>query len=107
MKYMGSKSRIVKDIIPIIQKYIDDNEITSYIEPFCGGANVIDKIKCKYRIGADINPYLIALLKRVQNKERLYDEVPKELYNKVRTSYNNKDGAFADWEYGNIGFLAS
>lgn len=47
IKYMGSKSRIAKDIIPIIQKYIDDNEITSYIEPFCGGANVIDKIKCK------------------------------------------------------------
>ena len=45
IKYMGSKSRIAKDIVPIIQKYINDNEITSYIEPFCGGANVIDKIK--------------------------------------------------------------
>lgn len=107
IKYMGSKSRIAKDIIPIIQKYIDDNEITSYIEPFCGGANVIDKIKCKNRIASDINPYLIALLKRVQNKEELYDEVPKELYDKVRASYNNKDNSFENWEYGNIGFLAS
>ena len=35
IKYMGSKSRIAKDIVPIIQKYIDNNEITSYIEPFC------------------------------------------------------------------------
>lgn len=107
IKYMGSKSRIAKDIVPIIQKYIDDNEITSYIEPFCGGANVIDKIKCKNRIASDINPYLIALLKRVQNKEELYDEVPKELYDKVRASYNNKDNSFENWEYGNIGFLAS
>ena len=41
---MGSKSRIAKDIVPIIQKYIDDNRIISYIEPFVGGANVIDKI---------------------------------------------------------------
>lgn len=107
IKYMGSKSRITKDIVPIIQKYINDNEITSYIEPFCGGANVIDKIKCKNRIASDINLYLIALLKRVQNKEELYDEVPKELYDKVRASYNNKDNSFENWEYGNIGFLAS
>ena len=104
---MGSKSRIAKDIVPIIQKYINDNEITSYIEPFCGGANVIDKIKCKNRIASDINPYLVALLKRVQNKENLYEEVSKELYDTVRTSFNNKDNAYADWEYGNIGFLAS
>ena len=107
IKYMGSKSRITKDIVPIIQKYINDNEITSYIEPFCGGANVIDKIKCKNRIASDINLYLIALLKRVQNKEELYDDVPKELYDKVRASYNNKDNSFENWEYGNIGFLAS
>lgn len=73
----------------------------------CGGANVIDKIKCKIRIASDINPYLIALLKRVQNKEELYDEVPKELYDAVRTSFNNRDNVYADWEYGNIGFLAS
>lgn len=42
---MGSKSRIAKYIIPIIQRYIDDNKINTYIEPFCGGCNIIDKIK--------------------------------------------------------------
>ena len=47
MKYMGSKSRIAKDIVPIIQKCINDNNIDIYIEPFVGGANIIDKIKCK------------------------------------------------------------
>ena len=46
MKYMGSKSRIAKYIVPIIQKYIDENRITTYFEPFVGGANVIDKIDC-------------------------------------------------------------
>lgn len=107
MKYMGSKSRIAKDIVPIIQKYIDDNGIIDYIEPFCGGANIIDKIRCKNKIASDINPYLIALLQRVQSKENLYDEVPKELYDAVRTSFNNGDNTYADWEYGNIGFLAS
>lgn len=104
---MGSKSRIAKDIVPIIQSYINNNDIDIYIEPFVGGANVIDKIKCNKKIGSDLNPYLIALLKRVQNGEPLYEEVPKELYDNVRTSYNNKDNKYADWEYGNVGFLAS
>lgn len=37
MKYMGSKSRIKKHIVPIIQKLIDDNNIKMYIEPMMGG----------------------------------------------------------------------
>ena len=47
------------------------------------------------------------MLNRVQNGESLYEEVPKELYDKIRTSYNNKDSKYANWEYGNVGFLAS
>ena len=46
MKYMGSKSRIAKYIVPIIRSYIDNNNIKRYFEPFLGGANVIDKINC-------------------------------------------------------------
>lgn len=39
MIYMGSKSRIAKEIVPIIQSYIDNNNnIHNYLEPFCGGA---------------------------------------------------------------------
>lgn len=37
MKYMGSKTRIAKDIVPILQKCIDDNHIKNYLEPFVGG----------------------------------------------------------------------
>jgi len=37
MQYMGSKNRYAKYIVPIIQKYIDDNNITKYLEPFVGG----------------------------------------------------------------------
>lgn len=108
MKYMGSKSRIAKHIIPIIQKYIDDNNITTYVEPFVGGANVIDKVKCNIRIGSDKNKYLIALLNRVKNGLPLYESVPKELYDKARTAFNSGDTTeFEDWQIGNIGFLAS
>lgn len=105
---MGSKSRIAKHIVPIIQKYIDDNNIEKYAEPFVGGANVIDKVKCKEKYGFDKNKYLIALLRKVQSGEELLEEVPKDLYDKARSAFNNGDTSeFDDWEIGNIGFIAS
>ena len=51
MKYIGSKNKISKHIVPIIQKAIDENNIDIYYEPFVGGANMIDKISCKTRVG--------------------------------------------------------
>lgn len=108
MKYMGSKSRIAKYIVPIIQKYIDDTNCRCYIEPFVGGANVIDKIRCDTKIGSDKNPYLISLLQRVRDGGTLYDEVNKDLYDRAREAYHSGDkNSFQDWELGNIGFLAS
>ena len=104
---MGSKSKIAKYIIPIIEKYIQDNDVKTYAEPFVGGANVIDKIHCETRIGADINEYLIALY---QNKEKVYylPYVDKELYSKVRDAYNRKDySVYEKWFIGMVGFLAS
>lgn len=102
---MGSKSRIAKHIVPILQQCIDDNGITTYIEPFAGGCNVIDKIHCENRLGFDINQYLISLWLHLQNGGKLLDEVPRELYNEVRANYQN--GSYEDWYVGNVGFLAS
>ena len=105
MKYMGSKSRIAKDIVPILQDIINKNNITTYIEPFVGGANIIDKITCEERHGSDSNKYLVSLLQRVQNKEELLDEVTRELYTDVRSNQNTDK--YDDWVVGNVGFLAS
>ena len=108
MKFMGSKSRIAKYIVPIIQKQIDDNNIKTYIEPFCGGCNIIDKVKCDNKIALDLNPYLIALLKEVKNGNTLLSEVPRELYNKAREAYRSGNiSGFKEWEIGCIGFLSS
>lgn len=104
---MGSKARIAKEIIPIIQSYIDKNNIDTYIEPFVGGANVIDKIKCKRKIGTDKNRYLIGLLTWVSNGGYIEETLNKEYYDKVRTSYNCQDGKYEDYEYGRVGFLGS
>ena len=102
---MGGKSRIAKDILPIIQKCIDDNNLKTYIEPFVGGCNVIDKVRSEYKQGTDKNKYLIALFKHLQNNGKLLPEVSRELYSEVRANYKN--GEYEDWYVGNIGFLAS
>lgn len=107
MKYMGSKSKIAKYIVPIIEEYISKFNICTYVEPFVGGANIIDKIHCEKRIGADINEYLIALY---QNKEKVcyLPYVDKKLYSEVRNAYNKKDySVYEKWYIGAVGFLAS
>ncbi len=50
---MGSKARIAKHILPIILKDRKDGQW--YVEPFVGGANLIEEktgvnFKCKQRI---------------------------------------------------------
>lgn len=60
MKYMGSKARIAKHLLPIILK--DRKPDQWYVEPFVGGGNMIDKVDGN-RIGADVNFYLIELLR--------------------------------------------
>ena len=102
MKYMGSKNRISKHLKPIIESYLVDKEV--YIEPFVGGANMIDKIDFKDKIGSDLNEYLIELLKVAQNKPELIpDEITEEEYNKVK---NNKE-SFEKWYVGLVGFCAT
>ncbi len=63
MKYMGSKNRFAKFLLPIILK--DRASTQWYVEPFVGGANIIDKVKGK-RLGGDSNEYIICLLQGVQ-----------------------------------------
>ena len=48
MKYTGSKSRISKDLCNIFNRIIYENGIKHYVEPFVGGANVIENIILTY-----------------------------------------------------------
>lgn len=66
MVYVGSKSRISKFLVPIIQKILWDNNIKTYIEPFVGGANIIDKIQCENKYGYDSHSGLIEIYKGIQ-----------------------------------------
>lgn len=59
MKYMGSKARLKKHIIPLI-----NTKDRLYYEPFAGGMNMIDGvIGAKARLANDSNKYVIAAFK--------------------------------------------
>lgn len=107
MKYMGSKVRIAEKIIPIIEGKMRENGIKTYIEPFCGGCNVIDKIQCETKIASDNNKYLIEMFKNINQIQNLPEFVTKKHYLEVRDCYNKKLNTYPDWYVGAVGFLAS
>jgi DNA adenine methylase len=100
MKYMGSKRRIAKDILPIILQNRKADQF--YVEPFVGGANLIDKVTGP-RIGADINDYLIEALKIIRDcPETLPDLVTEEDHAFAKKYL--EDGFY--YSKGEIGYIA-
>lgn len=89
MVYMGSKRKYCKYIVPIIQKYIDEHNIVQFIDCFCGGANLADKINCQKVICNDLSPTLIALHKQAQKD---FSKIPEE------GSRECWDSAYAEWK---------
>lgn len=62
MKYMGSKARHARELLAIV--LADRKPEQWYVEPFVGGANMIDKVDGN-RIGADFNPWVACLWQSV------------------------------------------
>lgn len=105
MRYMGSKRRIWKYIAPIILSERKEGQL--YVEPFCGGCNSLCQVSGK-RLAADINPYLIGMMKSLLNDEKQLYPISKTLYDEVRKDYrkgNNERYNVA--EMGWVGFMAS
>lgn len=89
MKYMGSKNRLAKHLLPIM---LENRNSRTWVEPFVGGANMIDKVEGE-RIGADSNSYLIAFWKALQNGWEPPKNINKELYDAIRINKCNYDMA--------------
>jgi DNA adenine methylase len=103
MKYMGSKSRLVKDIVPLMLAYRQPDDV--WVEPFVGGANVFSQV-ANPRLGSDANPYTIQALISIRD---YVNELPKnnlefteEDYRKLRHSdaYPHKGFASFTYSYG-------
>lgn len=103
MKYTGSKARISKDISSIINELIKTHDIKTYIEPFCGGCNVIDRIECENKIASDNNEYLIELWKSIKCGYNFPEFITRDEWYKVKY---NKDDFNKDY-VGLVGVLAS
>lgn len=95
---MGSKNKYAKDILPII---LSQRSIyQSYIEPFAGGMNTIDKVDGR-RWANDSHSYLIAMWNALLYKSwnpPLF--VSESLYEHVKTNPNNYETELV----GYIGF---
>ena len=95
MKYLGSKNRIAKQILPIM---LEGRTNETWVEPFVGGANMIDKVEGN-RIGSDKNRYIISLHKALQNGWKPKKNITKEEY--VKLKENRED--YEDYEVGYYG----
>jgi DNA adenine methylase len=118
MKYMGSKSRFAKELLPIILATRRPGQ--TYVEPFAGGMNVISLVESP-RIANDSNYYLIEMWRLLvslnsrnnaivgaRSPHRLNDaiigvklpcgheEITKEKYSQARDAYKSPHGAGID-----------
>lgn len=102
MKYMGSKDKYARTLIPLIMKGRKKDQY--YVEPFVGGGNMIDKVNGN-RIGSDYNKIAIHALMAVRDNLR---DIPKNNKEFTELDYTllreNKDTlvgyqAFASFAY--------
>jgi len=102
MKYMGSKARFAKEILNVISSYVETKDKT-LVEPFAGGMNFTSaaKVYFKSRIANDVNPYLIAMWKALQEGWVPPESISKEFYLQCKV------GDCKDHERGYVGFNCS
>lgn len=93
MHYYGGKYKIRKDLWKILNREAEDRV---FVDLFCGACNVVEGITtATHRIANDNNPYLIALLKAVQNGWIPPESVSKEMHqNAMNYQYDDALNGF-------------
>lgn len=107
MKYIGSKRRLVEDLKPLIENIAYLENIDTYVEPFCGGCNLIEHINIKNKYAYDINEALVCLLNKIKNAtedeiNRDFNIINKNTFDKYLHRYfNNYTSINKDdlWKY--------
>lgn len=82
MKYMGSKARLARSILPFINKALLVN--STYVEPFLGGANMMSEVVADVRIGCELNKYVAAMWTALISGWVPETNYSRELYNRVK-----------------------
>ncbi len=108
MKYMGSKDKYAKELLPIILE-LHTPEMW-YIEPFVGGGNMIDKISddlAPLKYGLDVNNYVIEALIDIRDHLDLLPKNNKEFteedYKNLRKDNSYRHKGFAGFAYSYSG----
>jgi DNA adenine methylase len=99
MKYMGSKARFTKELLPIILK--DRQPDQWYVEPFAGGMNMICEVGGK-RIANDIHYYLIEMWKELV-AGWIPEKITKDDFVAVKADPSKYPAYFVGW----VGFNCS
>lgn len=81
MRYMGSKARHADDILDIVLMGRKSNQ--TYVEPFVGGANSLDKVK-GLRLASDTHEYLIAMWQAVSRGWMPPENITELQYNDIK-----------------------
>jgi DNA adenine methylase len=100
MQYMGSKNRIAKHILPTMLSERKPDQW--WVEPFVGGANMIDKV-IGNRIGNDTHEYLIALLIALRDGYIPPTTISREVYYAIKAEPHTYPKELV----GFVGFLCS
>lgn len=109
MVYPGSKRQLAKIFIPLFQKIIKNYNIKIYIEPFVGGANIFDKIKCEEKYGYDKSETLIALFNQgIDDISIIPEHGSREWWDIAKAQYKGEiPRTMEDWKIGAIQFFGS
>jgi DNA adenine methylase len=84
MQYLGGKSRVAKEIASVINLVSGD---TNFVSLFCGACSVESLVKAETITLNDSHPYLIALLRGVQDGSvYLPENVSKEIYYWIKSN---------------------
>ena len=107
MKYQGSKSRIVGEILPIMLNKMHLG--MAFVDAFVGGCSVIQNVPPEYkRIANDNNRYLIAMWEKLTTTNwQPPTTIDKPFYDKVRESWHKDDGKYEDALIGWVGYMGS
>lgn len=83
---MGSKNRIAKHLLPIMVEAADSAGITTWVEPFVGGGNMIDKVPERFkRIGYDFNEHtVLAMIDIRDNLGEIPNFVSEEYFSSLK-----------------------
>lgn len=104
MRYVGSKGKLGRHILPFIKEALRRSPNALYIEPFVGGCNMISQVEHHSRIGYDANEYLIALNKQKQQDPSVIVAAKcpsREAFNYIK---ENKE-QFVNWYVGAAGYF--